>query len=98
MPYAKKQEQEAARATDPSWLQDNLNAMTLGLQWIAALPIANHSLFATEPVLEFDMSLHPFREYLTDAPLRQQAGWVDVPVRPGLGVEVSQDVLRRFRV
>lgn len=68
------------------------------LQLIAALPVANHSLFAAEPLLEFDMSSHPFRERLTDAPLRQKDGWVDIPQRPGLGIEVSRDVVNEYSV
>jgi D-galactarolactone cycloisomerase len=66
------------------------------LQLIAALPVANHSLFAREPLLEFDTSSHPFREHLTDAPLRQQDGWVEIPQRPGLGIEVDRGTLERF--
>ncbi len=66
------------------------------LQLIAAIPVAHHSLHASEPLLEFDMSSHPFREELTDAPLRQQDGWVEVPQRPGLGVEISREVLKKF--
>jgi D-galactarolactone cycloisomerase len=66
------------------------------LQLLAALPQAHHSLYPTEPILEFDTSSHPFREHLTDAPLRETAGWVDVPTRPGLGVEVNRDMLQRY--
>lgn len=66
------------------------------LQLIAALPTAHHSLFAREPLLEFDTSSHPFREQLTDAPLRQRDGWVEVPRRPGLGIEVSREVLTKY--
>ena len=66
------------------------------LQLIAALPTAHHSLFALEPLLEFDTSSHPFRERLTDAPLRQRDGWVEIPRRPGLGIEVSSDVLKEY--
>jgi D-galactarolactone cycloisomerase len=66
------------------------------LQLIAAIPPANHSLFAAEPVLEFDTSSHPFREHLTDQPLRQRAGWVDIPRRPGLGIEINRDILEKY--
>jgi D-galactarolactone cycloisomerase len=65
------------------------------LQLIAALPVAHHSLFAQQPLLEFDTSSHPFREHLTDAPLRHRDGWVEVPRRPGLGIEVQRDVLKK---
>ena len=66
------------------------------LQFIAAIPVANHSLFAAEPILEFDTSSHPFRESLTDAPLRHREGWVAIPTRPGLGIEVNREVLQRY--
>jgi len=66
------------------------------LQLIAAIPAANHALFASEPLLEFDMSSHPFREHLTDAPLRHRDGWVEVPQRPGLGIEVARDVIKQY--
>jgi len=66
------------------------------LQLIAALPAANHSLFGPEPLLEFDTSSHPFRENLTDAPLRQREGWVEVPQKPGLGIEVNLKTVKEF--
>jgi D-galactarolactone cycloisomerase len=68
------------------------------LQLIAAIPVANHALFPKEILLEFDTSSHPFREHLTDMPLRQRDGWVDIPDRPGLGIEVSRDIIERFSV
>jgi D-galactarolactone cycloisomerase len=66
------------------------------LQIIAAIPAANHSLFALEPLLEFDTSSHPFRERLTDAPLRQRDGRVEVPQKPGLGIEVNLKTVEEF--
>ena len=66
------------------------------LQFIASIPVANHSLFPTDILLEFDTSSHPFRNDLTDMPLRQRGGWVDIPQKPGLGIEVSADMIRRY--
>jgi D-galactarolactone cycloisomerase len=66
------------------------------LQLLAAIPPANHALFGKEILLEFDTSSHPFREHLTDMPLRQKQGWVEIPQTPGLGIEVSRDVVKRF--
>ena len=53
-------------------------------------------MFAKDILLEFDTSSHPFREHLTDMPLRQKQGWVEIPQKPGLGIEVSKDVIKRF--
>lgn len=72
-------------------------AQAASLQVIAALPVAHHSLFAQQPVLEYDRSSHPFREQLVAEPLRLTDGWVEIPARPGLGVEVNRDVLEKYR-
>ena len=66
------------------------------LQLIAAIPLANHSLFAKDILLEFDTSSHPFRNELTSYPLRQKDGWVEIPQKPGLGIEVSRDIIERY--
>ncbi len=73
-------------------------AQAAALQFIAAVPVAHHSLFAQEPVLEYDRSSHPFRQQLITQPLQLTDGWVDVPCGPGLGVEVDRSVLEAFRV
>jgi D-galactarolactone cycloisomerase len=68
------------------------------LHLIGALPLANPSLHADEPVFEYDCSAHPFREQLVDRPLRQRQGWLELPTAPGLGIEVDRGALERFRV
>ena len=72
-------------------------AQAASVQLIAAVPVAHHSVFAQEPILEYDRSSHPFREQLVAEPLQQQGGWVTVPSRPGLGVQVDRTVLDRYR-
>jgi D-galactarolactone cycloisomerase len=67
------------------------------LHLIAALPLANPSLFADEPIFEYDCSSHPFRESLIDKPLRHHKGWLALPDAPGLGLEVDREALERFR-
>jgi D-galactarolactone cycloisomerase len=66
------------------------------LQLIAAIPVANHSLFPKDILLEFDTSSHPFRNELTSYPLRQKDGWVEIPQTPGLGIEVSREIIERY--
>ncbi|HEX4984936.1 MAG TPA: mandelate racemase/muconate lactonizing enzyme family protein [Burkholderiales bacterium] len=72
-------------------------AQAASLQFIAAVPVAHHSLFAQEPVLEYDRSSHPFRQQLVAQPVRMVDGWVDIPSAPGLGVEVDRAVLDKYR-
>jgi D-galactarolactone cycloisomerase len=71
-------------------------AQAASLHVIAAVPVAHHSLFATQPVLEYDRSSHPFRQLLVKQPLTMRDGWVDIPDRPGLGIEVNRDVIRQY--
>jgi D-galactarolactone cycloisomerase len=66
------------------------------LQLIAAIPVANHSLFPRDILLEFDTSSHSFRNELTDTPLRQREGWVEIPQKPGLGIEVNRKVIEKY--
>lgn len=72
-------------------------AQAASLQVIAALPVAHHSLYAEEPILEYDRSSHPFRQHLVSEPIEQLDGWVTIPSRPGLGVEVDRSTLDRYR-
>jgi len=73
-------------------------AQAASLQLIAALPVAHHSLFAQEPVFEYDRSSHPFRQHLITEPILQQGGWVTIPNGPGLGVEIDRAALQKYRV
>jgi D-galactarolactone cycloisomerase len=72
-------------------------AQAASLQLIAAVPVAHHSLFALEPILEYDRSTHPFRQYLITKPIQQVQGWVEIPSGPGLGVDVDRAVLEKYR-
>lgn len=72
-------------------------AQAASLQLIAALPVTHHSLFAQEPLLEYDRSSHPFRQQLVAEPVELTGGWVEIPSRPGLGVEVDRAVLEKYR-
>ena len=47
-------------------------------------------------LLEFDTSSHPFRNELTDLPLRQKQGWVEIPQKPGLGIDVNRKTLEKY--
>ena len=72
-------------------------AQAASLQLLAAVPVAHHSLFAHQPILEFDRSSHPFRLQLITKPIEQVNGWVEIPAGPGLGVEVDRSVLEKYR-
>lgn len=63
------------------------------LHYIASTPITNESLFATEPIFEYDRSTHPFRMDLVKNPVDHEKGWLRVPDTPGIGADVDRDFL-----
>lgn len=71
-------------------------AQAASLQLIAALPVPHHSLFATQPVFEYDRSSHPFRQDLVETPWSMVDGMVPIPDGPGLGITVRMDTVERF--
>lgn len=73
-------------------------AQAASLQFIAALPVAHHSLFAAGPVLEYDRSEHPFRQQLIEAPWQITDGVVQIPAKPGLGIDIRIDTVERYAV
>ncbi len=67
--------------------------LATSLQFLAALPESR------APFLEFPQEPSPLFSELTDpAPSLQSDGTVLVPNGPGLGVELREDVLRRYQV
>lgn len=68
------------------------------LQFIASLPNTPLSLNPTEPMLEFDQSSHPFRKDLIFDGIKMENGMVQIPTKPGIGVEVNRDILNQYKV
>lgn len=74
-------------------------AIAASLQLLAVLPSHTPpSLAPLEPILEFDRTEHPIRQAILTRPIEHEAGFVDVPDGPGLGVEVDRSALARFAV
>jgi len=49
-------------------------------------------------MLEFDQNPNALREQLLKEPIRAENGYVKMPERPGLGVELDPEVVERYRV
>ena len=71
-------------------------ALAASLQLIAALPHNPPGLHPVEPLLEFDRSEHPIRMAVLAEPIEQHGGWVEIPLGPGLGIEIDRTALARF--
>ena len=76
-------------------------AVAAALQVLAATPpfphTANPVPLENEPVVEFDRNPNALRDDLLRAPHHLVDGRVAVPQGPGLGVEVVDEVLERYR-
>jgi len=70
-----------------AWLTDLLTAASLHMN-----AYLKRSLF-----LEFNVSRSPMLRELCREPLRMEEGFIRVPQGPGLGVEVDEAVIERFR-
>jgi D-galactarolactone cycloisomerase len=73
-------------------------ALAASLQLIACLPHNPPGLHPIEPLLEFDQSEHPIRMAVIAEPIVQKAGWVEIPDRPGLGIEIDRQAIEKFKV
>jgi len=72
-------------------------AQAASLQFIATIPVTHHSLFGTEPILEYDVSNHPFRQDLIAEPWEMQNGRVAIPNKPGLGIDINTSTIEQYK-
>ncbi|MGO6724203.1 mandelate racemase/muconate lactonizing enzyme family protein [Rhizobium ruizarguesonis] len=94
---------ETRRMADYAALHDVGYAPHIGMSGIICETASAH-LAAALPnfrVMECECDLSPFKRDLADlAPgcLRQKNGRLDVPTRPGLGIEIDWDAVKRLRI
>jgi D-galactarolactone cycloisomerase len=63
--------------------------LAASLQFFASLPHFPERRFAAEPFFEYDRSAHPFREEVTLEKFVMKDGYLDIPERPGLGINLN---------
>ncbi len=68
------------------------------LQVMAALPPAPHSWKAAPVWMEYEQTESPFRELLVKEPLRRENGVVSIPDKPGIGITVNHDVIKKYLI
>ena len=73
-------------------------AFAAGLHLVSTLQWIPGRLYPHEPLLEMDRSENPLRDVLTIPRVKVNAGTVDVPTAPGLGVDVDPERLEQFQV
>ena len=79
-------------------------AVATNLQLLAVMPTLPGGLYPWEPMLEFDTTDNKFRDDLLQEPLNIQgqvksyAGYVDIPVAPGIGVTPDADFIAHYEI
>lgn len=73
-------------------------ALTAALNVVACIPNYTWGHTSDEPMLEFGVDENPFLTELITTPYVVRNGYVDVPQQPGLGIEINEDVIRKYLV
>lgn len=72
--------------------------LAAALQFVSTLPPTPMCETPIELMLEFDQSDHPFRLDLINDGIQFQDGYIYVPDKPGIGVEVNREILEKYKV
>lgn len=72
--------------------------LAAALQFISSLPPTPACDTPIELMLEFDQSRHPFRLDLINNGITVKDGYIYVPDKPGIGVEINRDILEKFSI
>lgn len=68
------------------------------LHLLASLPDCPPCLVPIPPMLEYEQTFNPFRDELSNISISHLHGIVDVPTDPGLGIEINEKVIEKYRV
>jgi len=72
-------------------------AQAASIQVIASIPVTHFSIFAREPILEYDQSSHPFRRELLTSPIELVNGMINVPKEKGLGIDINLNTIKKYK-
>lgn len=78
------------------WGADIIIAATV--QTLALVPDPHFGLPTDTPYLELDQSENPWRDALAKGQIEVKDGFVTVPRKPGLGIEVDENLVRKYAV
>lgn len=66
------------------------------LHLLSSIPLYPERVNPPPALLEYDISPNPIRDEILTTPLRLEESYIDVPDRPGLGVEINENTLRKY--
>jgi len=73
-------------------------ALHAAMHLIANLDVVPGRMFESTPWMELDRSENELRDVMTEPLIKPENGYLQVPDRPGLGVDVNMDVLAKYVV
>ncbi len=71
-------------------------AIAATMHVVACIPNFSQSFTPDEPMLEIDVYENPFRDELTSFPFDVQDGYITLPTKPGLGIDIDEDVIKKY--
>lgn len=78
------------------WGGDIVIAASLHL--LSLLPEPHWGLTTDTPLLELDLTENPWRNGLATKPFDVRDGFITVPTKPGLGIDVNEDIVQQYAV
>jgi len=69
--------------------------LAASLQFFAALPHFPERRFPAEPFFEYDRSNNPLRDDVTEEKFKLEDGYLAIPDRPGLGINLDMDFIEK---
>jgi len=70
--------------------------LAASLQLFAVLPHFPERRYPADPFFEYDRSPHPLREGVSQEIFEMRDGYLDIPQRPGLGVSLDMDFVKKY--
>ena len=65
---------------------------------VALLTDPHRGLPTDTPLLELDQSENPWRNGLAKGPFPLQEGTIAVPTKPGFGIDVDEEIVKKYAV
>ena len=72
--------------------------LAASLQFFAALPHFPERRYPADPFFEYDRSPHPLRDGVTQEKFVMKDSYLDIPSRPGLGVTLDMDFVKKHTI
>ncbi len=73
-------------------------AIAATMHVVACIPNFTWGHTTDQPMLELDVYENPFRDELTSFKFDMKDGYIALPTKPGLGIEIDEDVIKKYLV